>query len=227
MTESKDLSFPFEAESSGLFFYAVQASPNAIMITNPVANIVYVNPQFTELTGYPPQEVIGKNARILKSDCTDKGVFSTLWSTITQGKVWRGEFQNRRKDGTIYWERASISGFRDSSGTITHYIGIKENITIEKQVQFEREKLIQELQTAWQQVKTLSGLLPICSSCKRIRNDQGYWNRLETYIEAHSTASFSHGICPNCIRQQYPELAGQLGLDGDEKVEGGENRQPS
>lgn len=225
MTDYNDLLARFQEEARGLFFYAVQASPNAIMITDPAANIEYVNPQFTELTGYSPEEVVGRNARILKSDCVGAQVFNTLWSTLSEGRVWRGEFLNRRKDGSTYWERASISGFRESSGLVTHYIGIKENITVEKQIEFEREKLIQELQTALQQVKTLSGLLPICASCKSIRNDQGYWSRLETYIEAHSMASFSHGICPNCIRKQYPELASQMGLDKPEVTGEGEGRQ--
>lgn len=226
MTDSIDPLAGLKADVRDIFFYAVQASPNAIMITDPAAQIEYVNPQFTELTGYSPSEVIGQNARILKANCADRQVFATLWSTITQGKVWRGEFLNRRKDGSTYWERASISGFREPDGKITHYIGIKENITVEKEIQIEREKLIRELQTALHEVKTLSGLLPICACCKSIRNDQGYWNRLETYIEAHSAASFSHSICPACIRKQYPELAAEMGLDKEENPQGGQSAAP-
>ena len=69
-----------------------------------------------------------------------------------------------------------------------------------------RERLIEELQEALARVKTLSGLLPICASCKKIRDDKGYWNQIETYIEAHSEADFSHSICPECARKLYPEL---------------------
>lgn len=77
-----------------------------------------------------------------------------------------------------------------------------------KQAEAEREQLITELQQALTQVKTLSGLLPICSGCKKIRDDQGYWNRIETYISQHSNAEFSHGICPDCAKQYFPDYKG-------------------
>jgi DNA-binding NtrC family response regulator len=70
----------------------------------------------------------------------------------------------------------------------------------------ERQRLMTELQNALEHVKQLQGLLPICSSCKKIRDDQGYWNRIESYISKHSDARFSHGICPDCIKKLYPDL---------------------
>jgi response regulator RpfG family c-di-GMP phosphodiesterase len=70
----------------------------------------------------------------------------------------------------------------------------------------EKEKLIGELQEAMAKVKTLSGLLPICSSCKKIRDDKGYWNQIETYIRERSEADFTHGICPKCAKMLYPGL---------------------
>ena len=74
-----------------------------------------------------------------------------------------------------------------------------------KQTDEEKSKVIKELQAALERVKTLSGMLPICSSCKKIRDDQGYWNQIEAYIAKHSEAEFSHGICPECARKLYPE----------------------
>ena len=74
-----------------------------------------------------------------------------------------------------------------------------------KQTDEEKSKIIKELQTALERVKTLSGMLPICASCKKIRDDQGYWNQIESYIEKHSEAEFSHGICPECASKLYPE----------------------
>jgi hypothetical protein len=73
-------------------------------------------------------------------------------------------------------------------------------------VEAEREKLIRELQDTLAQIKKLSGLLPICASCKKIRDDQGYWNQIEAYIRDHSEAKFSHGICPECMKKLYPDL---------------------
>jgi len=74
-----------------------------------------------------------------------------------------------------------------------------------KQTDEEKSKVIKELQTALERVKTLSGMLPICASCKKIRDDRGYWNQIEAYIAKHSEAEFSHGICPECARKLYPE----------------------
>ncbi len=77
----------------------------------------------------------------------------------------------------------------------------------------EKEQLITELQDALAKVKTLSGLLPICASCKKIRDDRGYWNRIEAYIGKHSDAQFSHGICPDCAKKLYPDLFGEEGAE--------------
>lgn len=81
-------------------------------------------------------------------------------------------------------------------------------IAMRKRSQAEREKLIEELQDALRKIKTLKGLIPICASCKKIRDDSGYWNQIEVYIRDHSDAEFSHGICPECSARLYPELSG-------------------
>jgi PAS domain-containing protein len=81
------------------------------------------------------------------------------------------------------------------------------DITERKLLQEEREKLIKELQSAMENVKMLSGLLPICSSCKKIRDDEGYWSQLEGYIQKHSIATFTHSVCPECFPKLYPEFA--------------------
>jgi hypothetical protein len=80
------------------------------------------------------------------------------------------------------------------------------DITERKRAEEERERLIGQLQEALAEVKTLSGLLPLCSSCKRIRDDQGYWQQIEAYIRDHSEAEFSHSVCPECAKKLYPEV---------------------
>lgn len=92
----------------------------------------------------------------------------------------------------------------DDSGKMVRMIEYCVDITERKQAAKEREKLIVDLQKALQEVRTLSGLLPICTSCKKIRDDKGYWNILEQYISAHSDAEFSHGLCPDCAERLYP-----------------------
>jgi hypothetical protein len=148
----------------------------------------------------------------LKSGEKSPEAYRELWETISAGKEWRGEFHNKKKNGELYWESASISPIRDLAGRITHYVAVKEDITARKQTEAERDKLIQELQEALASVKSLSGLLPICASCKKIRDDKGYWSQVESYISQHSEATFTHGICPDCIKKLYPDLAqGGLG----------------
>ncbi len=96
--------------------------------------------------------------------------------------------------------------FTDSQGTVSGLIGAILDITERKRADEEREKYISELQQAMSKIKTLSGLLPICASCKKIRDDKGYWNQIESFIRDHSEAEFSHGICPECAKKLYPDI---------------------
>lgn len=111
---------------------AVEQSPAAVMLTNPQGQIEYANPKFSQITGYDLEEVRGKNPRILKSGETSPEEYSKLWDTITAGQEWHGEFHNRRKDGTFFWEHASISPVRNDTGEISHFLAIKEDITERK-----------------------------------------------------------------------------------------------
>ena len=387
---------------------AVEQSPASIVITDTTGAIEYVNSKFIQITGYSLEEVKGKNPRVLKSGETPAEEYTQLWSTITSGGEWRGEFHNKKKNGDLYWEFAVISPITNTHGNVTHFLAVKEDITerklaevygelgreilqilnepaeiqdsiqrvlaalktrtgfdavgirlqdgedfpyfaqkgfstdflqtentlIErgadggvcrdencnvnlectcglvisgktdpanslftrggscwtnnsftlldippdeepryhprnkcihkgyasvalvpirnkekivgliqlndrrkgrftletvtllegisshigsalmrkqaeealKKAAIEREKLIQELQYALDNIKTLQGLIPICSNCKKIRDDQGFWNQVEGYISQHTDAKFTHGICPDCARELYGDL---------------------
>ncbi len=111
---------------------AVEQSPNTVIITDIKGNIEYVNPRGFYLTGYTPEEVIGKNPRIFKSGETPPEDYKRLWATITSGGKWQGELRNRNKNGECYWEYASISPIKDPRGVITHFLAIKEDITERK-----------------------------------------------------------------------------------------------
>ncbi len=104
----------------------------SIVITKANGDIEYVNPSFSKLTGYNINEVIGQNPRILKCEANPPELYHDLWNTITQGKEWRGELQNRKKSGDIFWESISISSIQDSTGQITHFVAVKEDITERK-----------------------------------------------------------------------------------------------
>ncbi len=108
---------------------AVEHSPASIIITDRDGKIEYVNPKFIALSGYSPEEVRDQTPRILKSGQTHPEVYAELWQTILAGKEWRGELLNRKKNGELYWESASISAITDLQGSITHFVGVQEDIS--------------------------------------------------------------------------------------------------
>jgi PAS domain S-box-containing protein len=112
---------------------AIEQSGSMIVITDAEGAIEYTNPYFEQATGYTRNEVLGKNPRILKSGEHPHAYYKELWQTICSGRSWRGELRNRRKDGALYWESATISPVHDFTGKITHYIATKEDITPRKQ----------------------------------------------------------------------------------------------
>jgi PAS domain S-box-containing protein len=114
---------------------AIEYSANSLIITDSRGIIEYVNPKFLSVTGYEKEEVIGQTPSILKSGHQDKIFYKGLWETILAGKEWRGEFSNKKKDGSDYWEMATIAPVFDESGTITHFIAVKEDITEKKRAQ--------------------------------------------------------------------------------------------
>ena len=114
---------------------AVEQSPASIILTNPAGEIEYVNPRFIQVTGYNFEEVRGKNPRFLKSGETPAEDYARLWSTIKRGGEWRGEFHNKKKNGELFWEFASISPIVDEAGGITGFLAVKENITERKQAE--------------------------------------------------------------------------------------------
>jgi two-component system, cell cycle sensor histidine kinase and response regulator CckA len=108
---------------------AVDQSPVSIVITDVHGYIEFVNPRFCELTGYQPQEVLGRKPSLLKSTLVPQEVYRELWSTIASGRIWKGEFVNRKKDGQLYREHATISPIKGPDGKISHYLATKEDIT--------------------------------------------------------------------------------------------------
>lgn len=110
----------------------------------------------------------------------------------------------QRKDGTRFPAEVLLGPLRDDAGQRVGTRGVTRDITARKQVETERDGLIEDLMRTLAEVRTLKGLLPICSHCKKVRDDQGYWNQIESYVSEHSRAVFSHGICPDCARTFFP-----------------------
>jgi len=130
---------------------AVEQSASAIVITDRNGTIEFVNPAFTRITGYTQAEAIGQNPHILKSNYHPPEFYREMWRTLTGGQVWQSEIHNKRKDGVLYWESATISPIRDELGQITHYVAVKDDITKQKQMEKvlrqseERYRLVSEL----------------------------------------------------------------------------------
>jgi PAS domain S-box-containing protein len=105
-----------------------------VVVTDKNGIIEYVNPTFSEVTGYSASEAVGQNPRVLKSGDLPESFYKELWDTILSGKVWRGEFINKRKNGEEFWESASISPILDDEGEISHFVAVKQDTTNAKQL---------------------------------------------------------------------------------------------
>ncbi|MEO5335620.1 MAG: PAS domain S-box protein [Magnetospirillum sp. WYHS-4] len=127
------------------FKTAIEQSPVSVIITDIDGRIEYVNPKFCAVTGYAAAEVLGQNPRILRSGKTSAEEYALMWRTLLAGREWAGEFLNRRKGGELYWEFATISSLRDESGAITHFVAVKEDITLRKHYEEGLRRTVDEL----------------------------------------------------------------------------------
>jgi PAS domain S-box-containing protein len=117
------------------YYRAMEQSGATIVITDRNGNIEYANPMFEQSTGYKLSESIGKNPRVLQSGSHPKEYYESLWQTISTGNVWHGEFLNKRKDGSLFWESATIAPVLNSNGVVSNYVAIKEDVSAKKQLQ--------------------------------------------------------------------------------------------
>ena len=122
---------------------ALEQSASAVMITDTQGLINYVNPAFTEMTGYAREDVLGQNPRLLKSGEKGPEEYADLWRILKSGREWRGEFHNRRKDGTLYWDYSTISPITNAQGEVTDFVAVKEDITADKEAEQLREAVLQ------------------------------------------------------------------------------------
>jgi two-component system, cell cycle sensor histidine kinase and response regulator CckA len=158
-----------EAELSKLW-QAVEQSPVSVVITDLTGNIEYVNPKFVEVTGYTEDEALGWNVNILKSGLMERTLYQELWQSISAGREWHGEIQNRKKNGELFWESESISAVKDPEGRITHFVAVKEDVT-------ERRQAVEQLRQA-QKMEAIGQL------AGGIAHD---FNNLLTVINGYST----------------------------------------
>ena len=154
--------------------------------------------------GYSSEEVLGRSIAFLIPESRLEEE-ATIIARLRRGeRINQFETVRQRKDGQTIDVSLTISLIKDPTGRVVGISKIVRDITQRKQAQLERENLIRELEEALDRVKVLSGLLPICASCKKVRDDGGYWKQIEAYISEHSEATFTHSVCPGCFAQLYP-----------------------
>ncbi|MCC7204721.1 MAG: PAS domain S-box protein [Phycisphaeraceae bacterium] len=196
---------------------AVEQSPASIVITDTQGRIEYVNQRFVELTGYRREEVIGRNPRILKSGQTPTQEYRTMWEDLSAGRQWRGTFHNRKKNGELYTESASISPIRDAAGVTTHYLAIKEDITEQKQSQEALRKYAEDLSSAKSSLELHARELATRSE----QLEQARAAAVEaSRVKSAFLANMSHEIrTPMTAILGYAELLLDSGLSESERVE--------
>ena len=190
--------------------FALEGARDGVWDWDVETNHVFFSQCWAEMLGYEPREISSDlhewERRVHPEDMP--AVRRDLENHF-QGKTayYQNEHRMLCKDGSYKWvlDRGKVVEWTED-GRPRRVIGTHADITEQKQREAEREALIRDLQEAMSEVKTLSGLLPICANCKKIRDDQGYWNQIEIYIQKHSDAEFSHGICRECAEKLYPDL---------------------
>jgi len=171
----------------------------------PEARLTFVNQAYCRFFDRRPEDLIGQSFKpmISKEDLgRDQRLLAALSPENPDVTI---EHRVIKPDGETAWVQWTNRAFFDRQGRIIECQGVGRDVTERKRAEEERERLLAELQEALGQVRKLSGLLPICSSCKKIRDDKGYWRQIEAYIQDHSEAEFSHSICPECAKKLYPD----------------------
>jgi len=190
--------------SKSLLAAIVESSDDAILSKTLDGIILSWNQGAQRMYGYTAAEMIGQRVAVLMPPDRVREM-AAIHERIRRGEhVIRYETIRVRKDGSPISVSITVSPVKGTDGQVIGASSIARDITERKQEEAERLQLIRELTNALQHVKTLSGLLPICSCCKKIRDDQGYWQSVEVYVRNHSDAEFSHSICPDCLAREYP-----------------------
>ena len=186
---------------------AVNSSVNGLIITDLKGIIYYANPACCRMLGYTNDEILCTNSADLFSTKEVKSLSDVL-SIIDIGSDNTQEFIVESKIGKQFIVEVSASNVTSKDGIVVGRMASFVDITDRKKVELDRENLITKLQEALDKIKMLQGIIPICCSCKKIRDDKGFWNQIEQYISKHSDAIFSHGICPDCAKKLYPDVFG-------------------
>lgn len=181
----------------------INSLPGIMYLFDEMGDLKRWNRNFEIVTGFSTKEILNMNPLDFISPEDKNSVKDSIDTVFKEGKTTIDAKLLTKKGKTIPYY---FTGVRLVIDHINYLIGIGMDIEKQKQAEKDKEELIEKLNEALSQVKKLSGFLPICASCKKIRDDKGYWNQIETYIKEHSEAQFSHGLCPECAERLYPDM---------------------
>jgi len=201
----RDLSRKTAQDALSIVVNAINSTISGLIITDLNGAIRFANPSFCSMFDYSHEDIIDMNAADVFST-KEIRTFADVVAIVDISKDDSQEFVVESKEGRSFIVEVSASNVTSSSGELAGRMASFIDITKRKEVEADREKLIGKLQAALKKIKTLRGIIPICAACKKIRDDKGYWNQIESYIKDHSDADFSHGICPECAERLYPDI---------------------
>ena len=195
-------------ESEQFLRTIIDMSPDGIIITSLTGKILRVSPKAAAMSGYSTlEEVIGRSIfEFIVPEERERAMF--IAKEMLKGNYsGAAEYQLITRDGSLMFAEVNGEVIRDTNGRPKGMMFVERDVTERKRVEEDRDALLKDLQMALSDVNTLEGVVPICSSCKKIRDDEGVWNILEAYLTKHTGAQFSHGICPDCTVKYHTELA--------------------
>jgi len=193
----------------------IEYMADGVIVVDARGRVVDANPAAQEITGLNVREALGRPLAELFP--TEAGWLARLdegESTTAELALFGADPQGR------YYEARAMPLAAGASGEETGRVLLLRDVTERRRADKERDQLIAKLQEAASNIKTLSGLIPICAACKRVRDDQGYWQQVEEYLSAHSQIEFSHGLCPECMAKLYPDAAAQEAKEPAESSRG-------
>lgn len=168
-------------------------------------NFTYLSPSVVNVLGYSQDEFMGHYATFITDSPINKDVEAHTNAGLRGEKQEPYEAEFWHKNGNRVHMRVTEVPLFDDNGNVLGIEGIVQDITKLKRAEADRESAIKKLEKALSEIKTLRGILPLCSFCKKIRDDKGYWEQVDVYINKHSEADISHGICPECLKKHYPD----------------------
>lgn len=189
------------------FRHLAEGVADIIWTADAQGRFTYCTPAVNTILGYTQEEVLHQERRqLMHPDDVEQAEVSLQELLVKQQPYRHLEFKLLHKDGHEVVLESSADPIFDHSGAFIGFHGIDRDITVWKQAQAERERLIEELSRAVAEIETLHGLLPICSGCKKIRDDHNNWTAIDQYISQRSDINFTHSLCPDCLRTLYPDL---------------------